>query len=274
MKEGLLKRGINKVFSNIEHYFYRNHLSILKTIYINFRSLPFKQAIKLPIYIYGNVELDSLYGDIEIIGEIKRGMIRFGLPTDGPIIDYRVAHIINLGKITFHGKATFSNGTTINNRGGHIILGENVYFGENSRIISYFRVEIKDCSRFSYDIQILDSDIHYYIDCEQHKIKSAQNGIIIGERCTISNRVTILKGANLPNDIIVASNSLLNKDYIDIPPYSLIGGMPAKFIKGGIRRVFNIHNERMLKKYFKEHGNDATFIYNGEDINKFCETVK
>ena len=273
MKKGLLKRGINKVFSNIERYFYRNDFSLLKTLYINFRSLPFKQAIKLPIYIYGNVKLDSLYGDIEILGEIKRGMIRIGLPMKGAIIDTRIAHFLNNGKIVFKGKVDFSNGATINNRGGNLIFENNVLIGENVRIICLYHIEIKEGARIAHESQIIDTNFHFILDNSTLMAHSPKGHIIIGKYCWVGNRTSVQKGTVLPDYTIVGSNSLLNKNYKDIPPYSLIGGMPAKFIKGGIRRVFNIHNERMLKKYFKEHGNDATFIYNGEDINKFCETI-
>lgn len=34
----------------------------LKTIYINFKTLPFKQAIRLPIFIYSKTEFRSLRG--------------------------------------------------------------------------------------------------------------------------------------------------------------------------------------------------------------------
>ena len=49
--------------------------------------------------------------------------------------------------------------------------------------------------------------------------------------------------------------SLLNKDYTkDIPEYSLIGGTPAKFIKGNISRIWNGQTEVKLREYFTQSG--------------------
>ena len=52
------------------------------------------------------------------------------------------------------------------------------------------------------------------------------------------NRCNIMKGTITPNNTIVASNSLCNKDYSDIPEYSLLAGSPAKLKNKGIKRLF------------------------------------
>lgn len=47
-----------------------------------------------------------------------------------------------------------------------------------------------------------------------------------------------MKGTQTPDYCITASNSICNKDYTNLPSYSLIAGSPAKFIKQGVRRLF------------------------------------
>jgi len=61
----------------------------------------------------------------------------------------------------------------------------------------------------------------------------------IGDYCWIGNRSTIMPGTVLPERVIVAANSLLNKDYIEkgILPFSVIGGMPAKLLNTDIERT-------------------------------------
>lgn len=61
-----------------------------------------------------------------------------------------------------------------------------------------------------------------------------------------------MPGTKIPNNIIVASNSLLNKDYNlqGIQSYSLLGGIPAKFIRGDVFRLRDSDNERFLNNYF------------------------
>lgn len=53
-------------------------LSLPKSIYVNLRLLPFKQAIRLPIKVRYNTILRSLSGKCIISGEVKRGMFLVG----------------------------------------------------------------------------------------------------------------------------------------------------------------------------------------------------
>ena len=53
-------------------------LSLPKTIYINFKYLKFKDAIKLPILVSYNVKLAKTRGTILIKSKIKFGMIQIG----------------------------------------------------------------------------------------------------------------------------------------------------------------------------------------------------
>lgn len=53
--------------------------SPLKTLYINFKMLPFNQAIKFPILVYGNVIFRSMKGRIILTSDkIRPGMIGIG----------------------------------------------------------------------------------------------------------------------------------------------------------------------------------------------------
>ena len=64
--------------TNITNVFRRQKINILKTIFFNFKSLPFKQAIKFPIFIYSDTKLISI-GKIHIDSDdIHKGMIRIG----------------------------------------------------------------------------------------------------------------------------------------------------------------------------------------------------
>lgn len=74
---------LSRICGSLEARINQPRLSILRTIYFNFRTLPFKQAIKLPIFIYGRVRLFGLNG--EVIFEntyIKTGMVKIGKNTE------------------------------------------------------------------------------------------------------------------------------------------------------------------------------------------------
>ena len=56
----------------------------------------------------------------------------------------------------------------------------------------------------------------------------------------------------ITNDFfIAASNSLCNKDYTNLPMYSLVGGSPAKLLKTNVVRVLD-KEEKELANIFEQ----------------------
>lgn len=52
--------------------------------------------------------------------------------------------------------------------------------------------------------------------------------VIINEDVWIASRVTILMGVTIGRGAIIAAGAVVNRN---VPPYSVVGGVPAKFIK-------------------------------------------
>lgn len=50
-------------------------ISLIKTLFINFYKLPFRQAIKLPIIVGRNIYFYDLSGEILLNGNIRLGFI-------------------------------------------------------------------------------------------------------------------------------------------------------------------------------------------------------
>ena len=68
---------------------------------------------------------------------------------------------------------------------------------------------------------------------------------------------------------MASANALLTKDYTDLPPYSVIGGCPAKLLKTGVRRVYNTEKERVLNNFFNSE-NTNFVIEETIDLEEFC----
>jgi acetyltransferase-like isoleucine patch superfamily enzyme len=86
-------------------------------------------------------------------------------------------------------------------------------------------------------------------------VSAIDGRVKIGAYNWIANRCTIQKGTVTPDDLVIASGSLLNKDYtVAIPPYSMIGGRPAKLLRENLARVWNPHAEEALRKAFGATG--------------------
>ena len=68
----------------------------------------------------------------------------------------------------------------------------------------------------------MDSNAHYLNDDKNEKPVFIKDNVWIGTRVTVLSGVTIGEGA------VVGANSLVTKD---VPPYSLVAGVPARVIK-------------------------------------------
>ena len=60
------------------------------------------------------------------------------------------------------------------------------------------------------------------------KSGSSFNGTIIEDYVWIGSNVTVLDGVRIGKGAVISANSLVNKDVAD---YTIVGGVPAKFIK-------------------------------------------
>ena len=61
------------------------------TFYFNFRYLPFKQAIHLPIWLASNAYVKNIYSGVIIDGRVSMAMIRIGFH-ENPECDIKNSH--------------------------------------------------------------------------------------------------------------------------------------------------------------------------------------
>ena len=83
-------------------------VSIPKSIYMNFKYLPFKKAIRLPILVSSKCMFLFLNGKLNIEGEIRTEMIKIGIGNTGFIDKKYCRTILEISKasdITFAGEA-------------------------------------------------------------------------------------------------------------------------------------------------------------------------
>lgn len=94
-----------------------------------------------------------------------------------------------------------------------LTIGDNVIFGPNPTIITGdHRTDI--IGKFITDIDV--------------KLPENDKPVIIEDDVWAGANITILKGVTIGRGSIIAAGSLVNKS---CPPYSIIGGVPARIIK-------------------------------------------
>lgn len=210
---------------------------ILKTIWFNWKMFPPKQAWKLPVYLYGKTIFRSLKGKIILDTEsISSGMIKIGKK------DYYVATSVPQtiwtinGQLVFKGRINFLQGTyVLVSKSGMLTFGtKGTIIGSDSHIMCFDRITIGNNVRITWQVQLMDTSFHYIENKEENsEVRPLTAPIEIGDNVWIGNRTTISKGTILPSNVIVASNSLANKDYSYVSANSLLAGTPAIQKLGG-----------------------------------------
>lgn len=239
--------------SMLERMFFCNWFNPLATLWLNLRSFPINQAIRLPIWCYGRPRFYGLSGCMQIDGKVKSGMIRFNQVKYGAPSNMSVqSEISNQGLIIFRGQGLIGTGSKIVVGHNAILdIGKNFKITDMCNIGCFREIRIGEQSWIVHRCQVFDSNYHYVANFTRGCVPNHIHPVYIGKGCWICNSSTITGGTVLPDYTIVGSNSLVNKDFSNIPDSSIIGGIPAKFIATGFRRVEDSRIEREIAGYYK-----------------------
>lgn len=114
-------------------------------------------------------------------------------------------------------------------------LGEGLEIGDNSAIGAYSFLGAQGGIRIGRNVIMgpmvsLHAENHVF-DRNDIPIRlqtTSRQGIIIEDDCWIGAKSTIVDGVRVGSGCVVAAGAVVTKD---IPPYSVVGGVPAKLIK-------------------------------------------
>jgi len=150
---------------------------------------------------------------------------------------------------------TLGNGTVIKvNKGGRIILsGDNALFnsknlvfvssagtleiGNNfwaNRYSAFYcrkRLKFGDDVMVAFNSNIMDTDYHPIFN-SQNEIINSDKDVVVGNKVWIGCNVTVLKGVQIGNHIVVGAGSVVSRNLLEENAIYL--GNPAKFVKGEI----------------------------------------
>jgi len=207
----------------------------IKTIRFNFRYFPFRQAIRLPVFVSRYMYVEEAGGKIVLAGPIRTRMIRLGYRVVG-IFDHKRSRSIwqVTGTIIFEGRALIGQGSKIAARNsGTIRFGDNfVMTAESTLVADQKTISFGRNCLVSWDTLIMDTDYHAITDDTGRQINPPED-ITIGEHVWIGCRCLVLKGAGIPSGAIVAANSLVTRKLSG--ENKLFGGQPAAELKSNVR---------------------------------------
>ena len=234
-----------------------------KTLYIYFKMLPFGEALKFTILIWGRCRLNLKEGKIVFDAPLRRGMLKFGYRYE--VFSYKepVELIIN-GMMTI--KGTVWIGTNVHlcvKKNAQLIMGNDSRIGSCCELTCSKLVEFSDNARIGSYSEITDLKHHYMRQLSDNAVHTINSPVFLGKNNYIGSRVAILPGTKTPNNTTIAFGTICNKDYRSlIPEYAVLAGIPAKVVKTNIARIFDIEKEKEIARYFEQ--TDSSVYYDND----------
>lgn len=184
-------------------------VSWLKTMYFNLTYFPLKQAVQLPVFIYRRTDLQEMKGEIVLHCPVRPGILKIGVPEchtpdkKNQRTKWKVA-----GTVVLNGNVLIGRGCVIRlfTKDAKLTFGSNVTISGRTDLVCKKQISIGNDSLLSWDILVIDTDIHHILDADG-QIINVDRPITIGNHVWIGCRCTILKGTEIADNIVVAANS-------------------------------------------------------------------
>lgn len=100
-----------------------------------------------------------------------------------------------------------------NTRSGRISVGKNVLFGEDVKVLTGKHMNIEEAVAARTDL---------------HHVPEDGRDILIEEGCYIGSGAIIVGPVVVGNHAVIGAGAVVTKD---VPPYTFVAGVPAKFVR-------------------------------------------
>lgn len=222
--------GIKDIFSLRPREIFSLIISLPITLYVNFRCLPFKTALKLPIFVGYKTRIDRLSRNITFGCKPTTFMVRIGWGgTAGRETGKKNYLLLNKkASLKFNGRCTMSSGVSLILDLGSLEIGDNFFCNKNCTFSCNEKITIGDNALFGWNIELLDSDNHKVIHQDRKEIGD-RGEIQIGSHVWVASFSHILKNSAIPDGSVVAYRSLVTK-WFDGEKL-LLAGSPARVIE-------------------------------------------
>lgn len=203
-----------------------------RSIWFDFRYLPFRQAIHVPLLLACNVRIREMKGKIQLDGPIRFGITHIGFHRVHVLDEHKSHTILSIAKgakLHLHSTAKIGQGTKIIVRpNAKLIFAAEAYTSGRSEIVCYKSITLGVHVGISWDTFMTDSDTHDIYDTPTH-IMNEDKPIVLEDQVWVGCRSTILKGTHVAQGCIIGAGSLLSGSYLE--PNMILVGHPAKTIK-------------------------------------------
>ena len=210
--------------------FIEHIMSLPKTLWINFRSLPIRHAVDLPIWVSWRTKFVSLRGKIILETPVRFGMLRFGF--GGAATTKHMPCVIENNGIIIAGEKSYFGGgcqiCTISPK-SVIKIGKECKFMGECHIVSAKEVIFGDKCMVSWNTQIMDTDMHSIKHLNEYC--NPDSTIRIEDHVWICSRVAVMKGTTVKSGAILSCGSII---YGKCDSNAVYTGLPLRKLKDNV----------------------------------------
>lgn len=106
-------------------------------------------------------------------------------------------------------------------------IGDHTHIGDRTHINCYCSISIGNRCAISWDVEILDTDIHKMLDEVGRPLRNTAP-VVIEDRTWIGAHAIILKGVTIGHDSVIAAGAVVTRS---VPPFSVCAGNPAQVVR-------------------------------------------
>lgn len=219
--------------------------SLPSTIYFNFHYLPFRQALKLPIWLH-KADLLKMKGKVIIDADhVSPGMITMGYREVSIYPNTGVVWENKGGTVIFHGQCMIGNNSFLS-------FGENttVEFGDDFRntaslkLISVRGIKFGVKARVGWDSLIMDTNFHPIYNMTKKKYSRASGPIVIGDYNWFGTGCRVMHSVTTPERCIFGMGTIVTRG-CEAQSYCVMGGSPVRVLSQNVMRDYDHDTEEI-----------------------------
>ena len=196
--------------------------NIIKTIKFNIKAKTLNKNFSIiypKTYMFVHKNANILFN--------KDSSVRFGCSWKNTSYYNSTLKIDKDGILKINGEFRFYTGVfLVVNKGATLEVGSG-YTNNNVEINCFNSIKIGNNVAISKNVIIRDSDSHIINNDEKKMVQP----VVIGNNVWIGLGAIILKGVTIGDGAVIAAGAVVNKD---VPPKTLVGGVPAKVLKTNV----------------------------------------
>lgn len=207
-------------------------VNLIKSLYFNFRYLPVRQAVYMPVWITTNFRVKGLKRGQLILEQPYRKSVFLGDCGSSGLQEFRGGLFFAKGsKLILHGSTVIAQGSVMRmDERGIIELGKDFYCNKNCFLRSSTKISFGEGCLLGWNVQINTSDGHaIFHDCDE---KVSDKPIVLGNHVWLTSNTIITKGVTIADGTIVAQGAVVTKEFCE--PNCLVGGVSAKILSRNV----------------------------------------